>query len=413
MDSKIKSVKAREVLDSRGNPTVEVDIITSKGLSRAIVPSGASTGTHEALELRDKQKRYLGKGVQKAVSNINNIISKKVIGLDATKQKEIDKVMISLDGTENKSNLGANAILGVSMAVCRAGALSKNVPLYQYIASIAKNKSLYLPHPYMNIINGGKHAQNDLDVQEFMIIPQAKTFSTSLQHGSEIYHNLKKIITEKYGGNAANVGDEGGFAPPISTMEEALQLLEEACSSYSVKYAVDCAASEFFNIGDWSYHFEKRIISNEMLMEHYIELTKKYPLVSIEDPFHEDDFDTSAKITSALKKIDIVGDDLLVTNPVRIKKAIEMKSCNTLLLKVNQIGSVTEAINAANLSFKNKWNVIVSHRSGETEDSFISDLAVGLGCKKIKAGAPCRSDRVAKYNQLLRIEEHLGKKAKF
>ena len=405
---KIKKIFAREILDSRGNPTVEVDLFTNKFKVRASVPSGASTGIHEAHELRDGLKQYLGKGVKKAVNNVNKIIGPKLKGLDCTKQNKIDSLMIKLDGTRNKSKLGANAILGVSIAVCKAGAISKKVPLYKYIAELALNKKLRMPVPFFNVINGGVHAGDTLSFQEFMIAPvKARTFSEALRTGSEIDQVLKEILKKKYGGSATNVGNEGGFAPPIKTAEEALNLLmkaiEKAGYKNKIRIAIDAAASEFFKHGFY-YIPEKK--TRVELLHYYIHLVRKYPIISIEDPFAEDDFAPFVHITERLGHIaQIVGDDLLVTNVDRIKEAVESKACNALLLKINQIGTITEAISAAKLALKNNWKVMVSHRSGETCDNFIADLVVGLGTGQIKAGAPRRGERLAKYNQLLRIEE--------
>lgn len=410
---RIKSVKAREVLDSRGNPTIEVEVSTKRGVSRAIVPSGASTGIHEALELRDNNARYLGKGVRKAVDNVNSIIAKKVSGIDCSEQSEIDKLMIKLDSTDNKSRLGANAILGVSMAVCRAAALEKEIPLYKHIAQLSGTNEFVMPVPSMNVINGGVHAGNSLDIQEYMIFPAgAKSFSEALQMGSETYHILKSIIKKKFGNDAVNVGDEGGFAPPLKNAEEPLKLLvkaiEKAGYSGRIFIAMDAAASEFYCNG--KYKFEGKIITADKLTDFYKKIVSKYPIVSIEDPFSQDDFEAYAKLNSEIgKDVQIVGDDLLVTNIKRIQKAIDYGSCNALLLKVNQIGSVSESIDACRLSQRNNMGVMVSHRSGETEDTFIADLSVGLKAGQIKSGAPCRSERVAKYNQLLRIEENLKK----
>jgi enolase len=412
MANEIKSVKAREVLDSRGNPTVEVDVITQKGLARAMVPSGASTGIHEALELRDGGSRFLGKGVKKAVENVTSFIAPKVIGQDCTNQEEIDNLMLSLDGTDNKSKLGANAILGVSMAVCKAGAMCKNTPLYKHIAELASVKDFVMPVPSMNVINGGKHAGNKLDIQEYMIMPiGAKSFREAMRMGAEVYQHLKKIIKERHGIDAVNVGDEGGFAPPLNNVEEPLNLLSEAITiagySGKVKIALDSAATEFYN--DFNYNVEGKALKGDELIEIYKDLSERYPIVSFEDPFAEDDFSTYAKLTSLIgNRVQVVGDDLLVTNVKRIQKAIDTKACNALLLKVNQIGTVTESINACKLAQGNGWGVMVSHRSGETEDSFIADLVVGLKTGQIKSGAPCRSERLAKYNQLMRIEEELG-----
>jgi len=427
--STIKSIKAREVLDSRGNPTVEVDLFTEDGKFRSIVPSGASTGIYEAVELRDGDKsRFMGKGVLKAVENTNKIIAPAVLGMDATKQKEIDDKMIKLDGTPNKGKLGANAILAVSMAVCQAGAAAKKMPLYRYIAELAGNNELIMPVPSFNVINGGSHAGNKLAMQEFMILPVgAPNFKEALRYGAEVYHNLKKIIKEKYGQDAVNVGDEGGFAPNIQDNKEGLELLKEAIAkagySGKVRIGMDVAASEFFKDGKYDLDFKNpdndcsMQITGDELIDLYKEFVNEYNLISIEDPFDQDDWESYVKLTSAVgKNVQIVGDDLLVTNPVRIKTGIEKKACNALLLKVNQIGSVTEAILACQTAMKAGWGVMVSHRSGETEDNFIADLVVGLGCGQIKTGAPCRSERLSKYNQLMRIEEELlesGVKVKY
>lgn len=416
MGNKIKKIKAREVFDSRGNPTIEVDLLCENNIfARAMVPSGASTGIHEALELRDGGKRYLGKGVLTAVKNVD-IIAEKIVGLEPN-QNEIDKVMLELDGTENKSKLGANAILGVSMAVCKAGAKVNGIPLYQHIANLANNKELVLPVPSLNVINGGSHAGNSLDIQEYMMLPVgAKTFREAMQIGAETYQNLKIIIKKKYGHDAINVGDEGGFAPPLQKPEEPIDLIleaiEEAGYTGKVKIGLDSAASEFFKNG--KYYMEGKVISGEDLIQKYIDMAENYPIVSYEDPFSEDDFANHKILTEAIgEKIQIVGDDLLVTNPIRIQRAIDDKSVNSLLLKVNQIGSITEAIEACKKAQGAGWSVMVSHRSGETEDSFIADLVVGLKTGQIKTGAPCRSERLAKYNQLLRIEEEIGVKSKF
>lgn len=403
---KIRGIKARQVLDSRGNPTIEVEVSTAGSLNRAIVPSGASTGKYEALELRDNGKAFLGMSVQKAISNVNKILAKKLIGKNVGNQKEIDKIMIKLDGTNNKSKLGANAILGVSMAVSRAGAFSKNMHLFEYLGELAGNKKFVLPIPYSNVINGGIHAGNNLQIQEFMIVPvKSRNFSESVRIVSETYHLLKKDIEGKYGKLGINVGDEGGFAPPLSTAEEALDLLNEAIaiSGYrrKLRIAMDCAASEFYDNGSYMGS-----MTGDELIDYYLKLIKDYKIISIEDPFDQDDFLSYAKFMKKVKT-QVVGDDLLVSNVERVKQAVDKKLCNALLLKVNQIGTITEAIEAANLALKNKWKVMVSHRSGETEDPYIADLAVGLGTRQIKLGAPCRSDRTAKYNQLLRIEELL------
>lgn len=420
--SKIKKVLAREVLDSRGNPTIEVDVVTDKAAASAIVPSGASTGKHEALELRDgDKKRYNGKGVLKAVNNVNKIISKKLIRLDCRNQKNIDELMIKLDGTENKSNLGGNAILAVSMAVCKAGAISKNIPLYKYINEILNLKNeqnkFLMPIPQLNIMNGGKHAGIENDIQEHMIMPvKFNSFNEALRAGVEVYHELGKLLKNKFGSQAILLGDEGGFVPKIDNVEERLELIDEAINNAGYKnkifLALDCAASEFF-YSDY-YKIGNHEYSAGQLIDFYKNLVKKYNIISIEDGMAEDHWSGWKQLNKELgKKIQIVGDDLLVTNVNRIDEAIKERACNALLLKVNQIGTVSEAIEAAGLAFKNKWNVVVSHRSGETEDSFIADLAVGLNANQSKFGAPARSERTAKYNRLLRIEEELGKKAGF
>ncbi|MBI2650788.1 phosphopyruvate hydratase [Candidatus Woesearchaeota archaeon] len=420
MGFKIRKIKAREVLDSRGNPTIGVDLITKSCCAKSIVPSGASTGIHEALELRDNdRKRYSGKGVLKAVSNVNKIIAGKVIGLDCRDQREIDNILVELDGTENKSKLGANAVLGVSMAVCKAGAVCSNKPLYQHIQKLSNSKKLILPVPQMNVINSGKHAGIGHDIQEHMIVPaNFKSFSDALRAGVETYHSLKNILKKKYGAKAALLGDEGGFAPPIADIEERLELMlkaiGEAGYNGKIKLALDCAASEFYNEEKKQYTIINKKYNNEELIDFYKKLIKKFSIISIEDGFAQDDWKGWQLLSRELgKKIQIVGDDLLATNIMRIRKALDEKACNSLLLKVNQIGTVTEAIDAANIAFKNKWNVVVSHRSGETEDSFIADLCVGIGANQSKFGAPARSERTAKYNRLLRIEEETGRKAKF
>ncbi|XP_013386675.1 enolase-like [Lingula anatina] len=422
----ITKVHARQIFDSRGNPTVEVDVTTSHGLFRAAVPSGASTGVHEALELRDKDpKQYHGKGVSKAVNNVNSIIAPALIAknLDVTNQTEVDKFMMELDGTDNKSKLGANAILGVSLAVCKAGAAKKGVPLYRHLADLAGNKNVILPVPAFNVINGGSHAGNNLAMQEFMLLPSgASSFSEALRMGSEIYHHLKSVIKKKYGQDACNVGDEGGFAPNIQDNKEGLELLKTAIelAGYTGKVVIgmDVAASEFYKDGKYDLDFKNpnsdksKWLTSDQLNALYTDFTTNYPIESIEDAFDQDDWAAWAKMNAGTN-IQLVGDDLLVTNPKRIKKAIEDKACNALLLKVNQIGSVTESIEACKMSQANGWGVMVSHRSGETEDTFIADLVVGLCAGQIKTGAPCRSERLAKYNQLLRIEEELGANAKY
>lgn len=413
----IKSIKAREVLDSRGNPTVEVDMITEDGLFRAMVPSGASTGIHEALELRDKDDRYMGKGVLKAVANVNEKIAPAIVGMNPENQEEIDKKMLELDGTKNKENLGANAILAVSMATCKAGAAAKKVPLYKHIADLAGVDEFVLPVPSFNVINGGTHAGNKLAMQEFMILPVGATsFKEAMRMGAETYHHLKKVIKEKYGQDAVNVGDEGGFAPNIENEKDALDLLntaiEKAGYTGKIKIGMDCAASEFFEDEKYNLDFKNeggtRVLGTGEMVELYKGMAEQYPIISIEDPFDQDHWDAYTELTTAIgESVQIVGDDLLVTNPERIKTGIEKKACNALLLKVNQIGSITESITACKESQNAGWGVMVSHRSGETEDSFIADLVVGLKTGEIKTGAPCRSERLAKYNQLLRIEEEL------
>ncbi|XP_037370324.1 gamma-enolase isoform X1 [Talpa occidentalis] len=421
----IEKIWAREILDSRGNPTVEVDLTTAKGLFRAAVPSGASTGIYEALELRDGDKqRYLGKGVLKAVDHINTIIAPALIssGISVVEQEKLDNLMLELDGTENKSKFGANAILGVSLAVCKAGAAERDLPLYRHIAQLAGNSDLILPVPAFNVINGGSHAGNKLAMQEFMILPVgAESFRDAMRLGAEVYHTLKGVIKDKYGKDATNVGDEGGFAPNILENSEALELVKEAIdkAGYTEKIVIgmDVAASEFYRDGKYDLDFKSpadpsRYITGDQLGALYQDFVRDYPVVSIEDPFDQDDWAAWSKFTANVG-IQIVGDDLTVTNPKRIERAVEEKACNCLLLKVNQIGSVTEAIQACKLAQENGWGVMVSHRSGETEDTFIADLVVGLCTGQIKTGAPCRSERLAKYNQLMRIEEELGDEARF
>ena len=423
---KILKVHGREILDSRGNPTVEVDIATEDGLFRAMVPSGASTGIHEALELRDNDKgRYLGKGVLKAVSNVNSEIAKVVSGMDPSKQEEIDRAMILADGTENKSRFGANAILAVSMAACKAGAAAMNIPLYRHIAGLAGVKDFVLPVPSFNVINGGRHAGNRLAMQEFMIMPVgAPGFREGLRMAAEVYHHLKKVIKERYGQDAVNVGDEGGFAPNIQDNREGLEILALAIKNAGytgkVRIGMDVAASEFFKDGKYDLDFKnpkndgKMVKTGDELIELYRSFIRDYNLIFIEDPFDQDDWETYPKLTAAVgKDIEIIGDDLLVTNTKRIKTAIEKKAVNGLLLKVNQIGTVTESIEACRMAQKAGWGVMVSHRSGETEDTFIADLAVGLRTGHIKTGAPCRSERLAKYNQLMRIEEEMGSTCRY
>ncbi|KAG6427488.1 hypothetical protein SASPL_111733 [Salvia splendens] len=452
----ITSIKARQIFDSRGNPTVEVDVHVSNGVfARAAVPSGASTGIYEALELRDGGSDYLGKGVSKAVNNVNSIIAPALVGKDPTDQTAIDNFMVhQLDGTQNewgwcKQKLGANAILAVSLAVCKAGAAVLNIPLYKHIANLAGNKNMVLPVPAFNVINGGSHAGNKLAMQEFMILPiGASSFKEAMKMGVEVYHHLKAsyiswsfaVIKKKYGQDATNVGDEGGFAPNIQENKEGLELLKTAIAKAGytdqVVIGMDVAASEFYGedktydlnfkeeasyIADLCHGIRihnnngKDKISGDQLKDLYKSFVAEYPIVSIEDPFDQDDWEHYGKMTAECgTQVQIVGDDLLVTNPKRVEKAIKEKSCNALLLKVNQIGSVTESIEAVKMSKQAGWGVMASHRSGETEDTFIADLSVGLSTGQIKTGAPCRSERLAKYNQamqLLRIEEELGSEA--
>nr|AEG80132.1 enolase [Moniezia expansa] len=423
----MKSIVARQIFDSRGNPTVEVDLVTNKGCFRAAVPSGASTGIHEALGLRDGIKtEYRGLGVQKAVDNINRLIGPALCqrNFNMTDQEQIDMFIVKeLDCTENKSKLGANAILGVSLAVAKAGAAEKNIPLYRHFADLARNNEVILPVPSFNVLNGGSHAGNKLAIQEFMIMPTgAKSFKEAMKMGSETYHALREVIKGKYGLDACNVGDEGGFAPGIQDNFEALELLNEAIdkAGYTdkIKIAMDVAASEFYKEGLYDLDFKnpssKREdwISSEKMVEMFNSMVEKYPIISIEDPFDQDDWNAWINYTNEAG-IQIVGDDLTVTNPERVREAIDKKACNGLLLKVNQIGTVTEAIKACKMAKEAGWGVMVSHRSGETEDCTIADLVVGLKTGQIKTGAPCRSERLAKYNQLLRIEEELGLAATF
>ena len=408
--SLIKSITAREILDSRGNPTVEVEVrLDDKSMARAAVPSGASTGAFEAAELRDGGKRYLGKGVEGAVKNIVEKIAPAVLGLNALDQKIIDEKMIALDGSKNKSNLGANAILGVSLAVARAAAASTGQSLFKYLG---KAEAKTLPVPMMNILNGGAHADTNVDIQEFMVAPiGAATFKESLRWGAEIYHSLKSVLKSK--GLATSIGDEGGFAPDLASNRAALDLILQAIELAGFKagsdigLAMDVAATEFFENG--KYKFEGKELTAEQMITYYRELVAAYPLLSIEDPLDEDDWDGWANLTAQLgDKIQIVGDDLFVTNPERLQRGIESKSANALLVKVNQIGTLSETIAAVTLAHNNNFKSMMSHRSGETEDTTIADLAVALNCGQIKTGAPARSERVAKYNQLLRIEEELA-----
>jgi len=417
---KITKIKSRWILDSRGNPTVETDVFAGKIYARAAVPSGASTGILEALELRDGGDAFLGKHVTKAISNVNDILGKKLIGFDVREQNIIDEEMIKIDGTDNKSKLGANAILSVSLANAKLAALLSQKPLFEYLNILAYNKerdNYLLPLPCCNIINGGEHAGNDLAIQEFMVLPVgAKSFSNALQNVAEVYQTLKKLLKQNYGPSAINVGDEGGFAPNLSLTSEAVDIIIEAIETAGFLMGtdfvlgMDAAASEFYE--DGLYNIDGKKLTNEELLEYYLDLLRDYPFKSIEDPFDEKDFRSFSNLTAKVdRSIQIVDDDLTVTNMKILKKAIDEKAGNALLLKVNQIGSLTEAINAAKMAFENGFNVMVSHRSGETEDSFISDLAVGLCTGQLKSGATCRSDRTCKFNQLLRIEEILDSKA--
>ena len=406
--SKIIDIHAREIIDSRGNPTVEVDVkLESGAFGRAAVPSGASTGIREALELRDKEDRFLGKGVTKAVNNVNNIIRNKLIGMESTDQELIDNTMIELDGTKNKTNLGANATLGVSLAVLKASANEANMPLYKYVGS-----GKTLPYPMMNIINGGAHADNHLDFQEFMIIPKRDTIKERIRVGAEVFHTLKKVLKEK--GYNTNVGDEGGFAPDLQSNEEGFQVIIEAIKlagytpGIDVSIGIDVAASEFYDNG--KYHVDGALLTTEELIHFYEELVNKYPIISIEDPVDENDWEGFRLITEKLgDKIQLVGDDLFVTNIECLQKGIDNQSGNAILLKLNQIGTYTETIKTINLAKEHNYKTIISHRSGETEDTTIADLAVGLDLGQIKTGSMSRTDRVCKYNQLLRIEEELTK----
>jgi len=417
--SAISSVNAREILDSRGNPTVEVELTTENGLFRASVPSGASTGAYEAYELRDGGKRYMGKGVLQAVKNVEEVLGPAVKGMDPTEQQAIDDVMIKLDGTPNKSSLGANAILGVSLAVSKAGAAAKGIPLYAHYAQLAGNKEpkYTMPIPCFNVINGGSHAGNKLAFQEYFVIPTGATsFKEAMQIGCEVYHTLGKIIKAKFGGDATLIGDEGGFAPPCDNREGCeliMEALKQAGYEDKCTIGLDVAASEFRvkdqDKYDLDFKYDGNIISGEELGDLYQSLAADFPIVTVEDPFDEDDWVNWSKFTAKNSEaFQVVGDDLTVTNIDKIERAIEEKSCTCLLLKVNQIGSISESIAAVTKAKQAGWGVMTSHRSGETEDTYIADLAVGLCTGQIKTGAPCRSERLAKYNQLLRIEEELG-----
>jgi enolase len=417
----IDEIRARQILDSRGNPTVEVDVITTNGkLGRAAVPSGASTGTHEAVELRDDDKKvYMGKGVLKAVANVNDVIADELTGYSVFEQNMLDKLMLELDGTPNKGKLGANAILGVSLAIAKAAAQEAGLPLFRYLGGVNANT---LPVPMMNILNGGSHADNSIDFQEFMVMPvKAESFSESLRMGVEVFHNLKKVLKDK--GMSTNVGDEGGFAPNIPSnvgaIEVVLQAIEKAGyrPGEDIFIAMDAAASEFYDSDSKMYHFKKSTgdkLTSSQMANYWKEWVDKYPIISIEDGMAEDDWAGWKELTDLTgKKIQLVGDDLFVTNVTRLQEGIDKGIANSILVKVNQIGSLTETINAVNLAKRNKYKSVMSHRSGETEDSTIADLAVALNCGQIKTGSASRSDRMAKYNQLLRIEEELGNTAYF
>ena len=419
--SLIESIHARQILDSRGNPTIEVDVVTESGaFGRAAVPSGASTGTHEAVELRDgDKKKYLGKGVLKAVENVNTKIAAEIVGFDVFEQSLLDKIMVELDGTPTKGKLGANAILGTSLAVAKAAAMEAGMPLYRYIGGVNANT---LPVPMMNILNGGSHADNSIDFQEFMVMPvKADTFSESLRMGTEIFHTLKKVLHDK--GLSTNVGDEGGFAPNITSNEEAIEIVIKAIEKAGFKpgddvfIAMDAASSEFYDAKTRTYTFKKsdgKKLKSDEMVEYWAKWAKKYPIISIEDGMGEEDWDGWKKLTDKIgDKVQLVGDDLFVTNVQFLQKGIDLGVANSILVKVNQIGSLTETINAVNLAKRNSYKSIMSHRSGETEDSTIADLAVALNTGQIKTGSASRSDRMAKYNQLIRIEEELGEVAYF
>ena len=416
----ITEIYAREILDSRGNPTIEVEVYLDSGeLGTAIVPSGASTGAFEAVELRDGDKeRYLGKGVLKAVANINDVIAPEIIGFDATDQVGIDETMIELDGTENKAKLGANAILGVSIAVANAAAESLGLPLYQYLGGVNAKQ---LPVPMLNILNGGSHADNNVDIQEFMIMPVgAKSYKKGLRMGVEIYHNLKKVLKSK--GLATGVGDEGGFAPNLASNEEALKMIVEAIElagykpGVDIKLALDCAATEFYNADKKVYELTGEGVTktSKEMVDYYEGLVEKYPIISIEDGHDEEDWDGWKLMTDRLgDRIQIVGDDLFVTNTVRLKRGIDNKTANSILVKLNQIGTITETLDTIEMAKRAGYTTVISHRSGETEDTTIADVAVAVNSGQIKTGAPARTDRVAKYNQLLRIEDALGETAQY
>ncbi len=402
--SKIQEIIAREIQDSRGKPTVEVEVITDKGSFKAACPSGASTGKNEALELRDEDKR----GVSKAISNVNEIIAPKLVGMDPANQREIDQAMIELDGTPNKSKLGANAILPVSMAVCRAGAAAQDMPLYNHI-STASGNDIRMPFPSFNILNGGAHAKNDLEIQEFMVVPQKKTFQENVLVGSNIFNKLTELLKEQHG-EVPPMGDEGGYAPQIANAEQALLLIKAAMGSNTdVGIALDCAASEFYRDGKYEPEAGKLLSRNEMV-EFYKDLAARFPIISIEDPFEEGDWEGFKELHKALDQVVIIGDDLTTTNITMIKEAEGKKACNGIIIKLNQIGTVSETIDAVNLAKSYGWKIMVSHRSGETLDNFIADFSVGVGADFIKSGAYTREERKTKYDRLLAIEQELSKK---
>lgn len=410
----IKKLHAREILDSRGNPTLEVEVHTSKGVSRAAVPSGASTGIHEAVEKRDQQERYFGLGVKTAVKFVEKKIFPQIKTIPITDQYALDQKLITLDGTENKQRLGANTLLAVSLAVARAAAKEKDQPLFAYLTHLIGTKKCQVPQPYFNVINGGRHSDSRLQIQEFMLVPQLSSFKENLRAGSEVYHQLKKELHKKYGKATTNVGDEGGFVPiKMHKTIEVLQLLNKAIKDAGYKnkmtVALDCAASEFFKKG--KYHLDGKKLTKEQLLSYYLDLLRRYPVIfSLEDPFEQDDFASFAELQKR-SSVQIVGDDLTVTTTERVEEALREHSGNCLLVKLNQVGTLTETIEAVKIAREKKWKIIVSHRSGETEDSFIADFAVALAAEGIKSGAPCRGERTAKYNQLLRIEEQLRTKS--
>lgn len=417
----LKSIQARETLDSRGNPTIEVEVATERHRASSMVPSGASTGAHEAVELRDGDKsRYNGLGVLKAVKNVNTVIREEFLDREVRNQKEIDQRLCDMDGTPNKGKLGANAILGFSLAVSRVAAMEEGIPYYEYLANLGNaSKPSLLPTPMMNVLNGGRHAPRSTDLQEFMIMPVgASSFSEALRMGAETFHILKKLVEK--GGFSPTVGDEGGFAPNLSKNENALTLITEAITEAGFKpgrdivFALDPAASEFYEEGKYYLKTEKRSLTSQEMIDYYEDLIERYPIVSLEDGLAEDDWEGWELLIKRLgKRLQIVGDDLLVTNPSRLKKAIKSKAANSILIKLNQIGTLSETLEAIQMAHEAGWTAVISHRSGETEDTTIADLAVAMGTGQIKTGSLCRSERIAKYNQLLRIEERLGKSARY